>query len=66
MKFEDFKEDKQVIHTLREEWGKGTVVQLFGDRSVLVYFPGREKSRFKHKNTFRYYDKGLHEFKECK
>lgn len=66
MKFEDFKVDKEVTHTLRKEWGKGTIVQTFGDRSVLVYFPGREKSRFKHKNTFRYYEKGLKDFREEK
>ena len=64
MKFEDFKLDKQVVHTLREEWGAGTVTQVFGDKSVLVYFPGREKTKFKHKNTFRYYEAGLKEFKE--
>lgn len=63
MKFEDFKKDKKVIHTLRREWGSGTVTQIFGDGSVLVYFPGRDwRAKHKHKNTFRYYNKGLYEF----
>ena len=66
MKFEEFEINKEVVHILRKEWGKGVVVQIFGDRSVLVYFPLREETKFKHKNTFRYYEKGLKDFREGK
>ena len=65
MKFEDFKINKKVVHTLREEWGCGEVTYLYHDRSILVCFPNGPSQHKSNTNTFRYYEEGLKDFKEC-